>query len=100
MLAENIGGLIDECEEHRQRLPDGAGGANASGEEWVSSAIREAVQSTNKFGLRYVMAILDRWQQEGYGGEQRDNSKGPPGKRLVKIRNPRTGKIEEVEAIA
>jgi len=99
ILADEINGLIDECEAHRKRLPAGASGAKVKGEGWVCNAIREAAKSTNKFGLRYVMAILDRWQQEGYGGKQHKNSKGPPRKRRVTIHNPVTGEMEQVEAI-
>ncbi len=100
ILADKIGGLIDECEKHRKALPRKATGADLPGEVWVSEAISEAAESTNKFGLRYVMAILDRWQSEGYGGARRDNGKGPPPKRDFELIETDDGRLvaREVDA--
>ena len=38
---------------------------------WVCDAIREAVKS-NAFNLKYVEAILRRWQTDGRGSKKRD----------------------------
>lgn len=100
ILADYLDDYITECEKHRRRLPIGAGGANLSGEIWVSNAIREAAKSTNKFGIRYVGAILDRWREEGYDSVQKSDGRGPPKTRRVKILDPKSGEWKEVEAVA
>ena len=51
MLSPMIG---EELKEAERRYPS----------SWIEDAIREAV-SNNKRNWRYIMAILNRWEQEG-----------------------------------
>jgi len=102
ILADRIGDLIDECEDHRLRLPPQANGSQVTGADWVCHAIREAVESTNKFGLRYVAAILDRWRSEGYDSRHSKhggNGKDPPKTRRIRPIMP-DGTTPEVEVVA
>jgi len=65
--AEMLGLMVEECEEYRLKLPDGARGKKATGEEWVIYAIKTANKSaTGKFNIKYVQAILDRWIRDGF----------------------------------
>ena len=66
ILADRIGALIDECEEHRQDLPPPSKGSDITGDKWVCAAIMEAVDSTDRISINYIKAILDRWKQEGF----------------------------------
>lgn len=102
ILADRIGDLIDECEDHRLSLPPQANGSQVTGADWVCHAIREAAESTNKFGLRYVAAILDRWRSEGYDSrhsKHSGNGKGPPKTRRIRPIMP-DGTTPEVEVVA
>jgi hypothetical protein len=66
-IAEELGLMVDECEEHRRKLPDGAAGNDYDGAGWVVEAIQTANKSaTGKFNVRYVQAILDRWIRDGF----------------------------------
>jgi len=101
ILAERIGDMVDECEDHRRKLPLQASGASVTGAQWVCHAIREAAESTNKFGLRYVGAILDRWREQGYDSRYGVNGREPPKPRKRTIRPIMPdGSMPEVEAIA
>ena len=65
--AEMLGLMVEECEEHRLKLPDGAKGNKVTGEEWIISAIKTANKSaTGKFNIKYVQAIVDRWIRDGF----------------------------------
>jgi DnaD/phage-associated family protein len=74
LLSDRLGDLIDEFEEHRQSLPPPAPGADVSGSGWVSAAIREAAESTDRFGMKYVVAILDRWKRDGFEADFKNNN--------------------------
>ena len=73
MLSDRIGDLIDECENHRQRLPPTAKGSDVSGDGWVCAAIREAVGATDRISVNYLAAILDRWRAEGFKSKRNNN---------------------------
>lgn len=66
LIADQIDDLVQEFDEHSSSLPAPSEGAQHTGDEWVSAAIREAASSTPRFGVKYVAAILDRWKREGY----------------------------------
>jgi len=101
ILADRIGDLIDECEDHRKRLPSEAKGADLTGEEWVCAGIREASESTNRFGIRYVGAILDRWRKEGFDAKVHSSKEedSKPKTRIVRPIMP-DGTMPEIEVTA
>jgi len=99
ILAERIGDLVDECEEHRRKLPNQAKGASLTGEQWVCAAIREAADATNSFGIRYIAAILDRWREQGYDFKHYTKNNGKPKKRKIRPIMP-DGSAPEIEVIA
>ncbi len=66
-IAEELGLMVDECEEHRRKIPEGSEGGAFTGEGWVIHAIKTANKSaTGKFNVRYLQAIVDRWIREGF----------------------------------
>lgn len=74
LVADKLGGLIDECERHRLGLPPPVNGSDMTGAEWVCAAIEEAAGSTNRFNLKYLQCIIDRWKCDGF--ETPRNGKG------------------------
>jgi DnaD/phage-associated family protein len=65
LIADKLGDLIDEMEEHRYTIPPPAKGSGIPGDEWVCRAIEEAAESTDRFNLKYLQRILDRWKEDG-----------------------------------
>lgn len=66
-IAEDLGDLADECEQHRLTLPVGSEGAAASGHDWVIAGIQTARRANStRFNTRYVQAIIDRWMSDGF----------------------------------
>ncbi|KKL83782.1 hypothetical protein LCGC14_1971280 [marine sediment metagenome] len=66
-IAEDLGDLADECEQHRRTLPAGSEGAIASGNDWVIAGIQTARRANpGRFNTRYVQAIIDRWMVDGF----------------------------------
>lgn len=72
LIADELNDLIDEMEGHRYTLPPPAKGSGIPGVEWVSRAIEEAAKSTDRFNLKYVTAILDRWKRDGLEAPRKD----------------------------
>lgn len=66
---DQLGALVEECEGHRLGLAEGLPGREVPGEAWVASAIETANRSrdgSRTLTLNFVVAVLDRWRQEGY----------------------------------
>ena len=76
MVAESIGKLIDECDQHILTLHPGVPGAQLVGDNWVTAAIITAVEAGARISPNYVKAILDRWKTEGYKSERKSAWKG------------------------
>ncbi len=67
LIADRIGALVDEFEQHRATLARGSPGSDVSGDEWVVAAVEEmAASNPDRRSLNYVQAILDRWRKDGY----------------------------------
>jgi len=75
-IAEDLGDLADECEQHREMLPAGSEGAEASGYDWVIAGIQTARRANpGRFNTRYVQAIIKRWTIDGFRVPlQKDNA--------------------------
>ena len=82
IIADDLGDLVDECEAHRQGLPRGSPGADLSGGAWVCTAIREMIAAgVTRPNTRYLTAILDRWQREGYQSDNRPSKPSGNGRK-------------------
>ena len=66
---DQLNALVGECEAHRLFLPDEAPGRKISGDGWVAEAIEAANRGrdgSRTLTLNFVVAIVDRWRQEGF----------------------------------
>lgn len=71
MDVDQIKALVDECEEHRLKLPRGVPGADVSGDDWVCAAIKagNASKQNSILTIRYLQGILNNWQARGYAAK-------------------------------
>jgi len=100
MTAENLADMATEAEHHRIELPPGSDGHKLLGPQWVAEAIREGAKSSKgRLSIRYVNAILRRWQVEGFKSDRRsqtDSRHMTPEEHDQWMKNRRAGAKERI----
>ena len=82
LTVASIEDLVDELEEHRQKLGRASPGADLSGEQWFIDAVHVANASNTRSGpisFAYVAAIVRNWITEGYKAKRRKDAQADDG---------------------